>query len=375
MPPTDPASMQGAGSRFFSSAYVAFWAAALFVSALVWPSYNWDIIGYTAACLERNGLSGPALHQATYQDIKALVPEAMFQLLTAKDAYRLGVYQDPEALQQQLPFYRIRYAYVWLVQTFGLLLGSFAQATILVSAACASLIVIISGTLFSVTRSRPVFLAVPPLVAIASAIEIARLSTPDALAALLAIALSLAMLQKRHVLAAVLIVALPLVRTEFLILSGLFSMALLVQRAFSLAALSATLSLLTYLAANHVAGNYGYAVIFNFTLIQGPQPYPLSMPISHDINAYVKAYAEGLAKMFKAKEIYIALLTGAVLLVRKQNRYASLFIISALFVLAHFLLFPAAFSRTYFLLLWACLVCLAETLSPPPLHPPPATTP
>ena len=358
----------------FKGAYVLGWALFVFYYAITNPYYYWDVIGYVASVYELIGFSEEALRDATYEDVRNAVPPHIFSELTGETLshnYRSTVYEDASALQQQIPFYKIRYGYIWITYVLGQLIGSFSQATILISAASGFLIVLISGILFWNARSVIVFLSVPPAVVFGGeTLTLSKISQPDAIAACAAVFLCALIVVRRHITATFLIALLPLFRTDYLIFALAAGFILFLRGNSRLAVLSASLALLTYFAANHFAENYGYAVIFNFTLIdRWNSPYPLLMPISDNVRDYVDAYIRGLRKLVDTSEIYLypVIVAVVVFFTSAQNRYQNRFFIiyfsCLFFVSMHFLFFPAAFLRHYFILPWASLMYLAEAFA------------
>ena len=366
---SEPISRQ---PNLFKGAYILGWAIFVFYYAIANPFYYWDVIGYVASAYELSGLSGDVLRDSTYNDVRSAVPyPSHFLALTGGTGgiYESTVYQDASSLEQQLSFYRIRYVYVWTTYALGQLIGSFSQATVLISAAAGFLIVLMSGILFWNVKSIIAFLFIPPAVVFDGARTLSRLSTPDAIAALATIFLCALILARRHIAAALLIALLPLFRTDYIIFALATSFILFLHSSSKLAVLSASFALLTYFAANYFAGNYGYVVVFNFTLISGPQPYPLSMQISNDIQDYVEVYIKGFWNLVNQPEIYLyPVITAAIIFFtsaqdRYRNRFFIIYFACLLFAVLHFLLFPAAFPRNYFILTWASLMYLAEAFT------------
>ena len=356
-------------SNLFKGAYLLGWALFIFYTGVTKPYYNWDVIGYVASAYELSGLSGEALRDSTYEDIRSAVPHpGYFLALTDENlVYQSTVYEDPSALQQHLPFYKIRYVYVWATYALGQLIESFAQATVLISATAGFLIVLTSGILFWNAGSVVAFLFVSPAVFFAGAAKLSRLSTPDAITALAAVFLCALILARKHIAAAFLIALLPIFRTDYLIFALAASFILFLHGSSRLAVLSASFAFLTYFAVNHFAGNYGYAVIFNFTLIDmGSSPYPLQMPISDDVRDYIEAYIRGIRKLIYTPEIYLCPIITAVVIFltstqdRYRNRFFIIYFACLFFAVVHFLLFPSAFPRNYFVLSWASIMYLAE---------------
>lgn len=321
------------------------------------------MIPYVAAAYEQQGFSGEYLLDMTFQDVERFVTPVEFLVLT-RGRYRDAIYQDAEALQQQLPFYKPRFIYVTLINAVGQLLESMSFATVLISAFFGALVVFIAGLMVLGLSSPVAFYSVPPAVAIMGATSLARFSTPDALAACSAAAAFFFIYKHRTLPAMVLIAFLPLIRTDFIVLSLALSAYLFVQGT-RVTALAFALSLLGYYFTNQYAGNYGHLVIFNFTLIYGPQAYPADMPVSQDVWDYVRAYYGGSRRFLESNTFFFAV---PVLVFLASHWDCSkglgairwLFLISLFFMGAHFALFPAAFSRTYFLFVWSGIILLAH---------------
>ena len=360
--------------NLFKGMYVLGWAIFVFYYAVNIANPHvpwWDVVGYVASAYELSGLSGEALRAATYEDIRnAVSPDTFSALTNENDIYRLTVYEDASALQQNLPFYKIRYVYVWMTYAIGQWTGSFSQATVLISAVSGIFILLISGLLFW-NAGVIAFLLVPPAVVLLGDLPtLASLAQPDAIAALASIFLCVLILARKHKAAVLLIALLPLFRTDFVIFALAAGFVLFLRGNSRLAVLSASLALLTYFAVNHFAGNHGYAVIFNFTLIdRSSSPYILQMPISDNVRDYVEAYIRGVRRLIDTPEIYLyPLITATVFFFtsareRYRNRFFSIYLACLFFVAVHFLLFPAAFLRHYFILPWASIMYLAEAFA------------
>ena len=346
----------------FKGVYLVSWALFVLYFAIDRPIYNTDIVGYVASVYELIGLSGDALKDAVYDDVKNAAPHIYSHYAGTK------LYEDPSALQQQTPFFKIRYVYVWITYALGQLTGSFSQATVLISAVSGFLIVLISGILFWNAGSGIAFLFVPPAIILGSTLTLSRITTVDALAALVAVFLCALILTKRHITTAFLIALLPLFRTDYIIFALAICVILFLRGRSRLAVLSIFFALLTYFAVNHFAENYGYAVIFNYTFIDQWNPYPLTMPISDNFFDYVKAYIRGVWELINKPHIFFYPIIYTTVLVfllynRYQNRFFTIYLACLFFAVAHFLLFPFGLFRHYFMILWASTMYLAEAFA------------
>lgn len=333
-------------------AYALFFALVVFGAALQRPEHNWDMIGYVASIAAAGGLEGEALRAATYADVEASTSARKFAALTGGEGYRGRVYRDPVSLEQQLPFYRIRTLYLLLVWIASAFTSTLSHATVLVSALSGGAILLLA-CLALWRRGLAVFLFAPIAALSLGLLALARLSTPDALAAALALA-ALLLMRRRPLAGLALLVVVPLVRTDFVLLS--FLLVFLVERPardwrhYALAGAAVVPCVLT----NLLAANYGYLAVFNFTFIDNPlKAYPADMVPSSDAGDYLQAYLRGLSRVAENKLVFLYAFAAALAAVSCKgsappfwNRAA---LLTIAFALLHFGLFPAGFERFYFL--------------------------
>src|SRR5690606_3580247 len=89
---------------------------------------------------------------------------------------------------------------------------------------------------------------------------------------------------------------LPLVRTDFVILSGLITCFEFARGSRGIAVASLVTAAICYLAVNHLAGNYGYLTIFNFSFIE-MDPYPAGLVPSTHLPSYLRPYGSALLQV------------------------------------------------------------------------------
>lgn len=307
------------------------------------PSNNWDIIGYVAVALSAEGHRGADLNKATYDSLRNKVDASTFDQLTRGD-YRETVFRDPSSLAQQLPFYRIRVAYIGsmrMVHAIGL---DYPESTYVVSAVFAALSVVLLA-LVAGEIGAPVA-AVPLVVAFSGFVDIARLSTPDAMACCFAL-LTIHALIRRSPLVFVVAALLPLIRTDFLLLSLLVLGHTFVvgQRKYALASMTAACAL--YWLVTSTNGAYGWLTLFNMSLIH-KTAYPATLVPSHAIGDYIGPYASMIYGFVMHPHFVIY---GLALWFLASNRTAArsadkhlisaVFFIPMAFVAIHLVLFPA----------------------------------
>jgi len=313
------------------------------------PSYNWDMIGYVAAALSAEGCQGASLNKATYDSVRSEVGPHTFDQLT-QDNYRETVFRDPASLAQQLPFYRIRPLYVGLIRVVHAMGLEYPKSTYVVSAIFAALSVVLLA--FVAREIGAPVIAVALVVLFSGFIDIARLSTPDAMACFFAL-LTIYALIRGSTLVFFLAAVLPLVRTDFLLLS-LFILGhsfIFGQRKYAIASMVVACVLYELVARMNDA--YGWLTLFNTSLIH-KTAYPAALIPSHAIGDYLRPYAS-MAYDFTMHPHFVIYGLALWFLMRNKTRppsadwrlLSAVFIIPMAFVAIHLLLFPAMTYRFF----------------------------
>ncbi len=318
-------------------------ATVILLLGLLNPDSNWDMIAYVAASYYQEGYRGADLTKQTYGEIKKEVSDKKFAKLIAGE-YRNTVFRDPAALEQQLPFYAIRVGYIELIRLFNKFGLSYTRSTYVISAIFASLSILVLGLI--ILRTGTPIAVLPVVVAVTGYPELAGLSTPDAMACFFSLLGIYSLLTKRRLVFLV-AAALPLVRTDFILLSGLLMIYTYfnnVNRFFSL--FSVLLSAAFYVLVNKLNGNYGYLTIFNFSFIGELTPYPADMVISHKISDYLKPYFLLIGDLITHSYAVILGLSLYLLQVKFAGikydmDFHCLFLLPIVFMIAHLLLFPS----------------------------------
>ncbi|GAB3382898.1 hypothetical protein [Azotobacter armeniacus] len=358
--------VQKRSTRLFNSTVVIFSFLAVLISGVEFPRYDWDLIGYVASAYKADGLDGKELKAAVYEDVLNEVGGKEFSVLTGGGEYgkyRAMVYQDPQALEEQIPFYSIRLLYLAAIKFLYFLGGSYSYASCLASTLFASLCVLAVSGILAQQRIPQIFL--PVILVFSGLPDVGRYATPDSLACLFSLGLVFFFL-KKNTFSLVLAALLPLVRTDFILLSLLFAVAAYWFLPRKWVVLSAGVAVVLYVAVNKVNGNYGYLTIFNFTFL-GFDPYPASMKISTDVGEYAGIYAKGLAQAvlhphFLAYFLALVSLLNGFWARGRLDEVDCILIVSAVFVVCHLALFPAYWDRFF---LFSVIVALVYMIKRP----------
>lgn len=390
---SSPLSTKPAVARFAwsgSFANLRGWAFVIVCAALVAgigyrkPTHDWDMIAYVASALYDDGLRGEAWRDAVYAQVRADVNDHEYAQLVGQDPivtgdqiaeYRAAVARDPRALEQQLPFYRVKILYMTLVKGAHRLGLPYVKATYAVSAASAAAMVMVFGLLLMRLRLPLLLLPVGVTAANICAFNnvafgsLASQSTPDAIAALYAVVcLWLATRKDGAGLAAAALA--PLARPDFIILSAALVAAILLTRRdespasgsprlagvargpLVAGALSLACAGAIYVAQNHFLGAYSFATLFNFSFM-GFAPYPQSMALSTDPRDYLLAYLHAAKQTFESRHIVVYGLTIAALFnpyLRDltRGRFTAVFAFAPMaYVAIHVAVFPEYFDRFF----------------------------
>ncbi|SEK98675.1 hypothetical protein [Nitrosovibrio tenuis] len=323
-------------------------ATIILVYGLLKPEHNWDMVAYVAAAFHKDGYRGGDLTRETYGEIKKEASTKRFLPLITGE-YRETVFKDPSSLEQQLPFYSIRVAYIQLIRLLKDIGLSYTKSTYVISAVFASLSVLVLGLIILETAVPIAML--PIIVAVTGYTEVARISTPDAMAGFFSL-VGIYSLIRRGKLVFFIAVILPLIRTDFILLSALLMTFTYFHgnRLFSLFSLVS--AVVIYVLVTQLNGNYGYLTLFNFTFIGSFTPYPADIVISHKLSDYLIPYAKLLESLIAHPHSVVYVLALYLLWlnhakVEDKLEFYCLCGLPFLFITMHMLLFPSDHYRFF----------------------------
>lgn len=191
-------------SAFLPRAAFLVYLAAIAVFAWVRPYYNWDLLGYVGAALSVDDPDPIRVHEQTYALVRSAAPDSTFALLSSQtDPYRRLMAADPASFQHQLRLYAIRPLYVAslvLIRRWGWPIVEASRALSIVPVLVSAILILLW---LERTSSRWTATAAAILITSAARLpDLARLSTPDALAEMFVLTGSLLFLDGKHRLVA-----------------------------------------------------------------------------------------------------------------------------------------------------------------------------
>lgn len=243
------------------------------------PEFNWDMIPYTAAVVSTDTSDPAAIHAKTYELVRQEVPPDRMNELVSTD-YRHAVAESPRALMQQLPFYRIRPAYLLTLRAVAALGVNPARATIMVSVFAYVGLCLIIWAWLRPYGPPPLRFACATLIAVSQPLlHIAGLDNPDALStAVVALGFYLFLAHGRASWAMGVLLGSVLIRSDNLFMCVLFAAYLGWRERGALRrwlwpATAAGLAVTWVVLWHHAVGNYGWRLTMYHSFIA-----PLSLP-------------------------------------------------------------------------------------------------
>jgi len=295
--------------RTHLASWLAIVAIVVVVGALALrrPAGNPDIVFYVATAHSWQGLSGQALSDATYADLRSFLTAEQWADVTGTsgdptdvgNVYQRAALADPVSLAQQIPFYSVKPLYPALMLTLGMVGVPLPLSTVLISVLSYAVVGLL---LFAWARRHHGPIAALVLVGLAVLSPpfwvLAGLSTPDALALALVTGATFAFAElRRPALMVVLMLIAVLARPNTAILAlamlGVAAAATPSSRVrlrplAAVAAAVATVAIV--LAVNRLVGAYPYGTLFYHTLY-AYLPYPADgappIPFSEILHEYV----------------------------------------------------------------------------------------
>jgi len=341
----------------------------IFTYTLNSPTQNWDMLGYAASATSLENTDKNYIHSTIYKQFKEYATDEEYQELTTGHSYRETMLVDPEAFSQQIPFYEIRIMFTLLI--LGLVKMG---VNIFVASHIVTAVLTCTGFLlyFYVFKKyiHPFFWLIIPIFFIIFGVhDVAKIVTADSLAFFWMGLICFAFLKEKWWAVFPLLIISVLVRTDMILLVAFFTFYLFMFKDGLRVAsvLTLLLSIGVYLFINNYTGNYGWSTVFYYALVSDMKATHPEVYSSYGISLkqYFYALLSNLSLflhdiptlLFEAVvflQINIQLLsrkTGTSLTTLFYDSLAKpmfvLTLISILYVLSHYLLFPLFDSRFF----------------------------
>jgi hypothetical protein len=334
--------------------------AALVITAAAYsvyhPSYNWDVLPYTASVYSLESNDTAAIHKNTFDALKNKVDAKTYIQLTTGSEYREAMATCAKCFMEQLPFYRIKALYVLMVYVLYKTGVNVVSATVLVSAISYILINLICFiALKHFTKNYIIIILTSIIVALFPfMLNSAGDSAPNMLSALIVLSAFYLLIAKRKLyLFMILMLISVIARQDNIILLALFLIAFywIKQEEIKTSKFAFLLAFITAIAifwsVNLWAGNYNWKILFEHSfserIISPAEHTPAFSPA-----IYLKAFLRW-SIMLKFSLISFQLLIILITLYRLNNGASGkiklnfdmiiIFIVSSSIII-HYLIYP-----------------------------------
>lgn len=338
--------------------------------ALLAPERNWDRVAYVALAIEDQYEDAEALHAASWETMRQNTTEEEFTILTEAGAYRQAQFADADNFVSQLPMYQVKIGYTALVEALSPYTGPVAAMDLINGA---SVLILGGSLLWWLWRQGALdsALLLVPLLMISGLVVMARLGTPDMLAAALTAVGTMLLFSRMTWFGPAVLVAAFLVRPDtiiFLFALVLASLAFRWRRIPALAAFGIAAGLTVPLASG--ADHIGWWPHFWFSTI-GMQANMEAFDPAFSLGAYLHGFARGVGRSLIAYSwpaVALSLLIGAWFVLRERREVpkdvAVVMLASVLAVGGKFAVFPMPFDRVYAVHLWLFATALLTLWRP-----------
>lgn len=290
--------IQSRSHRFRDTAVTTvfiFFGLALFVSALIIPKYNWDMIPYLALILDDGHMDETQLHEKTFSLVRESIPPEDWVRLTESSSYRKRQASDPAAFASMLPFYRVKIGYVYTLKLFGLIFDPIVS--ILVSSGLfASLSVISILAFLRSIKAAEASLVIIPVAILAGAFDVSRSSIPDSMFSFLIISSIYLCFSNKYLYSSMILALSTAIRPESIILIFSISACMMLARRQSYHYVFALVaSVLVYSFISSHTEHPGWWTHFYFSNVEMQETMSDFKP-NFDVFVYIAALTSGVAK-------------------------------------------------------------------------------
>jgi hypothetical protein len=291
--------------------------------AVLQPEYTWDLLGYIGSSVDST--DARMIHNVAFDAIR---PFAAKKDIQVDNPYRVDIAANPYHFAEQLPFYSIKPLYVALIKGEHRLGMPFPKAAVAISALSNLLLALLLWRWLSAyLGGLPLATACTLIMLSPNILELSRWATPDCLATLVAaLALYLILERRLYFWGCSFLVLDVWVRTDVLVLAGIVLLVLLLRSKLDFAQFASLslLSLGSYFAINHFAGNYGWPALF-YNSFQGGLTTPGETFIHFSRSAYLHQVVRGAYLWLISGSFALYLLLGGLAIwLERSSLYADM---------------------------------------------------
>ncbi len=348
--------------------FIIFSSIFFFLYCFYTQVQNWDMLGYAASAINLENKDPAYIHDYVYTELRNYVSDEDFEKLTNGNNYRETMFKDPDAFIQQIPYYKIRIIFVGLIFILMSLGVNVFAAGHIISASAAALGFIIFFYAYK-DITKPIFWVLIPFFFVLCGVQDAGQGvSADTLAFLWFGLISYSFINK-HWLVFPLLAISTLIRTDMVVFVALVLSYYLIfrQEQRSCSCVTAVVTAILYISVNKIVGNYGWSTVFYYVFIsdmQATHPEEFSM-LGLSMEQYLTTITKKLSTILYENNFWIFVVNVFLqlilffnlnsislnkkekLLILAKDPAISLTLISCGYIIVHYLLFPALWSRFF----------------------------
>lgn len=312
---------------------------------------NFDMIGYSAVANKWRGYSIADNHKLTYDSLRQFVSDDMFLGLTGEEKYRKDVFNDHRIFEQQFPFYEIKPLYLSLVVITSIITrNDYRSMQIISCVGYISVLIAIFLFLVNIMNSNVKSFLITFLASwLPYVIDLFRLSTPDSIAAAMALFAVYSVVARHRPVMTVTLVALTIgIRPDYAALGVIlgFSSVLIDRKNWRFSAILASTSVLLYFIISKSFNSANYVLFLNFSMIEPRISDLARVPVYYDFRIFVgsilqSAIDDQAFMLMAAISISLLLMSGK----RMFKDLPHIMIIATMFAAMKFAVLPIDLSR------------------------------
>lgn len=332
------------------------------------PFHNWDMVIYAAAAEKTDGETNTELHTRIWATVKGAVSSERFQELCCSNEFRQDRYDNPQIFQSHFPMYEVKAGYVWLLKGLSRVFGSI-ETMIWVSFLASAVIAFCICRAFEELPGFYRYMWLPGLLLLELP-NLARLSTPDALAAALFVTAALCLLKQRPNSAIILLLLGLTVRPDNVITCLFFAAYFVFLRQHRHALFLGIAAFSAYFLITRSFEHIGWWNHFYYTFLDRPKSLVGFNP-AFDPALYLEVLVKRVVTVVTWKNwgaltvlsLCIAIGAQRVYKLSRLSSEQSFVILMVASTFAHFLVFPITDPRIYGATLFPILLFIPALLA------------
>ena len=337
------------------------------------PLYNWDIVPYMAIVKNVDENNFEKVSISVYNELENKLTNDDYDKLTKSSKYRKDMFNNHYALEEQISFYRLKVIYNITSYICNRIGFDLSNATVVPNYISYFLIGILFFYFLSTFVNSTISLIVTiGIMATEQVIQLARLSTPDALSTLVILFTVYCIYNKKSVLLIYTLLLLSvMIRPDNILFVPLMSIYFYFTRSgkFRQIIIFSSLIIIIYVSSELVFPHPGWETLFYHAFVERVT-YPVSNPQSISLEMYVNVISQMNFKLYSFGVILIALIIQSAkqIVLKSWSNGDLLFYLLFAWVILKRIIFPINDERFYISIVLIFIIFMIKNLNDIIIH-------